>query len=223
MPSAVLIDLFNTLVPGGDTDRAAMVRDMAAELGVDPDEFARMVVVTWPERMRGVHGDLVTEVAVLAQRLGIHPTVEQVATAAERRFVFGRRVVIAPESALAVLAALRAAGLRLAIVSNCTFDSAAALRSTPLAAAIDALALSCEVHHGKPEPEIYRYALDALDVKPADAVYVGDGADGELEGAATLGMRVIQSTQYVHNDPSWTGERISTITDLPHLLASQDN
>ena len=43
----------------------------------------------------------------------------------------------------------------------------------------------------RPDPRIYRAALDALGVVSGEAAYVGDGGDGELRGARRLGLRTV--------------------------------
>jgi putative hydrolase of the HAD superfamily len=216
---AVLIDLYNTLVPGGDDGRAAMARLMGEDLGLDPGDFASVVVEAWPERMTGAYGDLASETLALAKRLGGDPSPEALATAVERRFAFARAHLVPGRVSVAAMESLRAAGWTVAIVSNCSFDSAAALRTTALASAVDALVLSCEVRLGKPDPAIYRLACAALgDVDPAACVFVGDGADHELRGAVGLGMRTIQTSEYRISDRSWTGERIASIRELQPLL-----
>lgn len=216
MRSAVLMDLYNTLVPGGNAGRDAMVRAMGADLGVDPAAFAALARETWYERMTGIYGDLSAETAALAARLGVTPSPAALATAVERRMAFTRSHLVPPAASLETARTLRANGWRLVIVSNCTFDSSAALRRTALADVVHDLVLSCDVHLGKPDPGIYRIAVGDLD--PTDCVYIGDGADNELVGAAALGMRVIQTCEYVAAHPGWTGEQISSIADLVDLV-----
>jgi HAD superfamily hydrolase (TIGR01509 family) len=88
---------------------------------------------------------------------------------------------------LPVLRALRAAGIRVAVVSNIGFDIRPLTTGLGLADLVDAYALSCEVGACKPDPEIFRAALDALSVAPEDALMVGDTpADA---GAAVIGCR----------------------------------
>jgi putative hydrolase of the HAD superfamily len=43
----------------------------------------------------------------------------------------------------------------------------------------------------KPSPEIFRAALEALKVKPGDAVMVGDKYDLDIDGAKNVGMHAI--------------------------------
>ncbi len=100
------------------------------------------------------------------------------------------------------------------MVSNCTAEVATSWKSSPFGSRFDAVALSCELGLGKPDPAIYRWATDALGVTPQQCLYVGDGADGELAGAAALGMTVLRTTEFADTDPTWPGPTISALTDL---------
>ncbi|MFW0796132.1 HAD-IA family hydrolase [Gordonia sp. CPCC 205515] len=85
-----------------------------------------------------------------------------------------------------VLRGLRAAGIPVGVVSNIAFDVRAVLARFGVQDLVDTYALSYEIGAVKPSPEIFRTALDALGVAPADALMVGDSetADG---GARQLG------------------------------------
>jgi beta-phosphoglucomutase-like phosphatase (HAD superfamily) len=45
----------------------------------------------------------------------------------------------------------------------------------------------------KPDPMIYRLALELLDVEPGEAVFVGDRLFEDVRGAAELGMTTVQA------------------------------
>jgi putative hydrolase of the HAD superfamily len=221
MPSCLLIDLFNTLLPGGDQGRWQMFHAMAGDLGVDPEAFAKLMRQTWPERMRGAYRDAAGETEAVATLVGPPPGPAGVDAAVARRLAFARAHLVPPASSIDTLTSLRAAGWKIAIVSNCTFDSATAVRNTALNDAVDAIVLSCEVYVGKPDPRIYLAACEALGQNdPAKCVYVGDGADDELAGASALGMRVIQTIEFADAHQTWTGEQITALAQLPALLAS---
>jgi HAD superfamily hydrolase (TIGR01509 family) len=83
---------------------------------------------------------------------------------------------------------LRARGVRTAVLSNIGVDIRPLLERERLR--VDAVILSCEVGAVKPEPEIFRAALDALDARPEETLMVGDAwkDDG---GAAALGIRTL--------------------------------
>ena len=70
----------------------------------------------------------------------------------------------------------------------------------------------------KPDPRIYELACAAVDTPPAACLYVGDGADRELHGAKSLGMRVYQTTQFAVTDRDWNGPRIGNIAELPGII-----
>ena len=93
------------------------------------------------------------------------------------------------EDTIPVLDELRAAGLRIGLVSNSARD----VHDFALhhALAIDAGLSS--FHHGKSKPHasIFRAVLALLDVAPGEAVMVGDTVEDDIEGALAIGMRAI--------------------------------
>jgi putative hydrolase of the HAD superfamily len=115
---------------------------------------------------------------------------------------------------LTALDALRAGGARLALVSNATAEAAEEWPACALASRFDVAVFSCVLGFGKPDPRIYLAAAGALGAAPADCVYVGDGADGELAGAAAVGMRVVRTVEHKDTDPTWPGPVIQALRDL---------
>ncbi|MEU8181314.1 HAD-IA family hydrolase [Micromonospora sp. NPDC049044] len=123
-----------------------------------------------------------------------------------------------PTATLDVLDALRGDGHPLALISNATSDTAEAWSQGPLAQRFDVTVFSCEVGLAKPDPAIYRLAAERLGVSPAECVFVGDGADAELAGAAAVAMTVYRTTEHNDTDPRWGGPAFATLGDLPALL-----
>lgn len=58
---------------------------------------------------------------------------------------------------------------------------------------IDSFVVSCFVHYRKPDPDIYRIALDIAQVQPSSVLYVEDRAMF-VEVAQSLGIKGIQHT-----------------------------
>ena len=81
---------------------------------------------------------------------------------------------IAYADAVSTLTALRAAGVRTAVVSNIGFDVRPILAEMGMGDLFDAHILSFEVGRIKPDPAIFRAACAALDVDPESALMVGD-------------------------------------------------
>jgi len=215
-----VFDLFNTLIGASNSGRVETTRAMGAVLGLAPEQFRSAFANAWHERMMGTLGDLGEQCRRIAHRLGAEPTAEQIDRAVDLRDTFNRRTMVVSDETLSVLSTLRAQGLPLAIVSNCTVDSGAVFAETPLARAVDATVLSYQVAACKPDPRIYAMACDAIGVPPASCVYVGDGADRELYGARDVGMTTYQTTQFAHTDRSWPGPTIGGLAEVPELVAN---
>ncbi|MEU5673902.1 HAD-IA family hydrolase [Micromonospora sp. NPDC047753] len=214
----MIFDLFHTLVHGADDERDRVVGEMALVVGVAPAALVAAYHATWRDRL--VRWDVEETVRILAGRLGGTPTDEQVERAGEHRRALARRVLGAVSTAtLDVLDALRDGGHPLALISNATSETAEAWPQSPLARRFDVAVFSCGVGLAKPDPAIYRIAAERLGVAPAECVFVGDGADGELAGAAAVGMTVLRTTEHNDTDPSWGGRAFANLGDLPTLLS----
>ncbi|MFI7577416.1 HAD family hydrolase [Micromonospora sp. NPDC049497] len=217
MSRPVIFDLFHTLIQGADEERDRVVGEMAVMVGVDPAALVAAYHVTWRDRL--VRWDVEETIRILARRLGGTPTDEQVARAGEHRRALGRRVLHGVSAAtLDVLDALRDDGHPLALISNATSDAAEAWPQSPLAHRFDVAVFSCDVGLSKPDPAIYQLAAERLGVGPAECIFVGDGADGELAGAAAVGMTVFRTTEHNDTDPRWGGPACAALGDLPAML-----
>ena len=78
------------------------------------------------------------------------------------------------DDALEFLRDVRARGIKIAIVSNCSEHTRDLLESNGVAELADTLVLSCEVGAEKPAAEIFTHALDQLGVPARHAVFVDD-------------------------------------------------
>lgn len=130
--------------------------------------------------------------------------------------------------AVGVLAKLAGQGRGLGLVSNTFWSPAmhdADLARFGLIDYLPARAYSCAVGYVKPDPRIYRHALDRLDVAPAEAVFVGDKLDVDVAGPQKLGMRAVLVTSpfRAEEDPDIQPDaRIDSIDALPALLEKWD-
>jgi HAD superfamily hydrolase (TIGR01509 family) len=149
--------------------------------------------------------------------LGGTPINQQVTRAGEHRRALARRVLNAVSAGtLDVLDSLRENGHLLALISNATSETAEAWPQSPLARCFDVAVFSCDVGLAKPDPAIYRIAAERLGLAPGECVFVGDGADGELAGAAAVGMTVLRTVEHNDTDPSERQQR--TIDDKLGLV-----
>jgi putative hydrolase of the HAD superfamily len=80
------------------------------------------------------------------------------------------------------------AGHRLAVVSNWSDRLGGLLGDLGLLNYFEVLAVSAVVGVDKPEPALFHHALACLDVRPEQALHVGDDPQNDLEGALSAGM-----------------------------------
>jgi putative hydrolase of the HAD superfamily len=89
------------------------------------------------------------------------------------------------------LARLRRAGLKLGVVSNSDGRVEEALSAAGLRPYFDVVVDSSLAGVEKPDPAIFLAALDALGVRPAEALYVGDLYEVDVLGANAAGIPAV--------------------------------
>jgi HAD superfamily hydrolase (TIGR01509 family) len=198
---AVVFDLWDTVAawPHGDPTHERLI----AAVGLAPAEWA-----AGDHRDRRWTGPLPDYL----DWLGVHA--DAAAHALELRTEMTRRSLVPIDGALPLLEELRERGLKLGLISNCSSEVGELWEDSPFAGRFDAVILSADVGISKPDPRIFRLALERLGVEAGEAIFVGDGEAGELPGAEAVGMRAVQ----VGDRDGWHGERIAGLGDLRDLL-----
>jgi HAD superfamily hydrolase (TIGR01549 family) len=112
---------------------------------------------------------------------------------------------------------LRRRGYRLGVISNADGRAEQALVAVGLRPHFELVIDSGLVGIDKPDPRIFHLAAERMGIDPADAVYVGDIYEIDVQGARAAGMRAILI------DPLWKWddkdcERIRGIHDLLDVL-----
>lgn len=188
MVKAVIFDLYETLITEWVSDKYHSGK-CAADLGVDYKLFREV----W----ESLHPPMDTGACSYEQALiricraaGITPSPETLALCVARRIKGKAQCFAHPrEDILQMLGALKAAGVRLCLCSNCSSDEVTALRESALYPYFDAVVLSYEAGVKKPDEAIYRVCTEKLGVSPSDCLYIGDGGSHELYGARAVGMK----------------------------------
>ena len=228
--SGVVFDLFGTLVSTTADDVFENRRLVAADLGVDPDAYARVRQEMREHTETGGTGGPEETLAFIARHAGVQPRPEALRRATERWLDANRRWLTPEPSTLEALDSLRAAGYRIGLLTNCSSAVESAWTDSALAARFDATAFSSEVGFLKPHPKTYRIACERLSVGPERCLYVGDGGDNELTGAAAAGLHpVLIETMAAtglarltlnHEGAMWPGPRIQKLSQVVGLLAT---
>jgi HAD superfamily hydrolase (TIGR01509 family) len=180
---AVLFDIGDTLVrrpaigPG---------RRIADALGLSPDAARTITRLVFRERIESPRA--------LAERLrdalGLADDIEAAVATIWRA---QEREPIEVPGATACVAAARAAGARIAIVSNIWHPYACGFRAAcpAIVPLVDSWHLSYQAGVAKPDPALFTAALAAVGARPDDAVMVGDSPDKDIVPAAGLGLRTV--------------------------------
>lgn len=223
-PRAVLFDIGSTLWSSPPEDLRALDycygrgRQVLLQALGDAPPVEQLVQAVegyfaeWEDIWRAEPGRVVqpptTEYVAQALRaLGLEPPPDALAAFTDailETSVYTAKALEPEPDMQAALAELHSTGVRLACVSN-AFMTAATLHrimeERGLGRFLELTVSSCELGWRKPHPAIYNAALQRLGVAAAEAVFVGDRLDADVEGPAALGMRTVLTHQYRREEP----------------------
>ncbi|MGZ4399011.1 MAG: HAD family hydrolase [Gaiellaceae bacterium] len=214
---AVIFDFWGTLVPF-DVELWRRRAPLVAEaLGVGHDEFMAAWTRTNDERSTS---DLRTNLEGVCRELGLTPSEKALQEALRLRRELHRSMFVPRDDAVPTLGELRGRGYATGLVTNCTSEIPELFAESALAGLMDAEVFSCTAGVKKPDPRIYALATAALGVPAEECLYVGDGGDGELEGARSVGMSpVLLNPGDTFPPPGWKGPEIARLGEVTALLA----
>ena len=126
------------------------------------------------------------------------------------------------KNAAATLEAL-SGKFRLGLVSNFAIPECVykLLKAAGIYRYFDVLVVSGAVNKRKPHPQIFQAALEPLGVEAAEAVFVGDTVDADVEGPKAVGMHAIyieRRTQKI--EKSLPDKTIKALSELPLAISS---
>jgi len=207
---AVIFDLWETLI---DWNEEASQR-MNAKI----DELAgpgfRERWYAMPSRYTAPVRTVLTEAGVPAEAL------EEVC---KLRLDYVRGCLVPRPGAVETIRALRERGLLTGLITVCSEDVELLWPDSEFAGLFDAEVFSSRIGISKPDPRIYLHCCELLGVEPAEAVFVGDGANDELGGARRVGMDAILIHRH-GEDPfwpevgEWDGPRVTSIPQVLEIL-----
>lgn len=216
----ILFDLYETLVSFDPRPIRDARERVANRAGVSPAVLSAADRQTMPDRMRGRCGDSVEdELAAILRKAGAADDPDLVSAFREAEMDAWRQAVIVHDDVVPCLHGLRTAGVRLALVSNCSRLTRPLLDDWKLGDCFDSVVLSCEVGCAKPDHAILRRALNDIDGEP-DAGMMIDDTEAYVAAArdfGLLGCRIARSeaprpsSQPVITDLWQLGELLHTI------------
>lgn len=184
--TTVIFDLFGTLVAApSPAARSSAAAALARAASTTPTIVEAYLRDSWMDRHDGSLPSVDALAAHLLASVGSSrphaPVVETL-----RRLAAPR---IEPDpSVVDTLLHLRAAGLKIGLISDASAEIADVWPAGRLAPLIDHAVFSCTANAVKPDASLYKVILRQLRAVPNGAVYVGDGGGDELRGAKTIGI-----------------------------------
>jgi putative hydrolase of the HAD superfamily len=207
---AVIFDLWDTLIEWDGAAASRMVESVSALAG---DGFR--------ERWLAAGRRYTTPIRTVLNELGV--PAESLDEVCRIRADYVRRAVVPRPGAVETLQTLRERGYLLGLITVCTEDVERVWPETEFAGLFDAEVFSSRIGISKPDPRIYLACCERLGVDPSETVFVGDGANDELDGARRVGMQAI----LIHRpgeEPlwpelrAWDGQRITAIPEVLEVL-----
>lgn len=122
-----------------------------------------------------------------------------------------------------VLGELKNRGYHIGIIANQSAGTAARLEKWGLMAHIDLVVASAEEGVSKPDPAIFRLALERAGCAPAEAAMIGDRLDNDIAPAKAIGMRTVwlpqgpavwQSVRSAAESPDTRVESLSELLEV---------
>jgi putative hydrolase of the HAD superfamily len=222
---AVLLDAMGTLVrfaPPAPLLRAELRERLGADPGPEAAEAAIRAEIGYYRAHLDEGRDAAT-VAALRRRCAeaMRPALPAPASQAPGELLtaalLGALRFSAFDDAAPALRRLRAAGLRLVVVSNWDASLHERLAETGLAGLVDGAVASAQVGVAKPDPAIFTRGLELAGVAPEDAWHVGDSVEADVRGALAAGVApVLLARDGAVRAPAGV-TRIRSLAELPAL------
>ena len=220
---AVFFDLFETLITEKTRKDFQTRAPFHERLGTTKDKSSLWWAENEDAAMTGKFPNCLAHFTDLCAAVESPLTKNEIIMAAQEHEAWKSKVLrcVKPQI-FEMLGAVRARGLKVGIISNALPEEVLAWRFCPLQDHVDPVVFSCSVGAMKPDREIFELACSQMCVQPSEVYFVGDGGYDELQGAASVGMKVIQAAWYQDRDVPWSCtvplERADAIGDLLALL-----
>jgi putative hydrolase of the HAD superfamily len=221
-PAAIVFDVGGTLLETVGSPHQVALSAIEATAELDADAFAshveQVVEEWWQAGGDPAHEDLAAtwseHYARALQRVGYTGDAHAVGARIEAGFLTTGWQVFADSAP--TLEALVRRGIRLGVISNWPPTLEATLAGCGILKYFDVVVVSGHVGYAKPNPAIFRAAVEQLAVPAHHIWFVGDSVSHDVAGARGAGLRPIlldRRGRYPDHP-----DRIETLTVLPDAL-----
>ena len=231
MIKAVFFDLYQTLItydPPREELEAQALRDFGIE--VEPkalrlpmimaDEFFYQEHSRSPLSKRSkeeIKSLYVQYQTLLLKKAGVQPSPELIGGILAKWQSFNLKRVLF-DDVLPILKELKDKGLLLGLISNVDHDIAPLFKELGLNSLLQVIVTSQEVEFPKPHPAIFQEAVNQAQVKPREAIYVGDQYQVDVLGAERAGLKGVLLDRYGYFNEVTDHPRIQSLLELSRHL-----
>lgn len=202
-PEAIFFDVGDTLIRAHPS-WAAVYRQGLLEVGIDVSETElerALLEETQAEPWwlsedpfepteENSYARIVEFDAAVLRRVGLAELNDDAFRRIEEAFARRSAWYVFPD-VMPALDALRAAGLRMGVISNFVWGGPELIHDLELAGHFDSVTVSARVGFQKPNEGIFRHALNSLGVTPDRALHIGDSYRADIVGARRLGIEAV--------------------------------
>lgn len=222
---AVIFDLFGTLVDDFVSSVGEMHAELAAALGVPAEPFMRLWAQTAEMRIIGDFQTVEASMEYVCRVMNVQASAEQVGKAVEIRMKYIRRALQPRPNAVDTLTQLKQEGYKIGLISNASIEIPILWPETAFASLVDTAIFSARARLKKPDSRIYHLLCERSGVRPESCLYIGDGEDHELTGAAKVGLHPVlirtnsqQTSRRLHEEArEWQGMTIGSLAEVLQL------
>ena len=225
--SAIIFDLFGTLVDDFASSVGQMHQEMAAALAVPYEQFMQLWGQTAKMRIIGAFETVEANIQYVCDAMNARPEADQLSKAVEIRMKYIRQALRPKPDAVTTLRQLKEQSCKIGLLSNCSIEIPILWPQTTFADLVENPVFSSRERLKKPDLRIYHLACERLGVTPERCLYIADGEDHELTAAAKVGLHPVlirTSSQETRGEShqetrEWQG---ATITGLAEVLRLVD-
>lgn len=205
-----MLDLYDTLMY---SPLLAASEAIAASIGVDPTQYHQASNQIRYRAYAGEFGGTDGDMRATLTEAGVDFDDAMIRTAVAAEAAFARRESVLYDDTLEELRRLRAAGLQTQLITNASDMTRPVIEHLALPDYFDDIVVSSEVGQTKPGADIFRTALQRLDVSPEHCWFIDDKRS-YLNGARAVGIRPIQIRRNQTADPDHSYEHGPVVYSL---------
>lgn len=186
---ALLVDLFGTIIPCPTRkDHRELILSMSREAGLDPKRYEKLWGATYGDRISGVGKDSTGFIRHMLLTKDIRPDESVLRKMAGHWDEYTRSLFVFFPDVEPAISNLRKRGIKIGLLTNCGSNVPEIFSSFEISQMFDSTIYSSSTGHVKPQMDIYTDALQDIGSEPEQTVFIGDGDNGELEGARDAGI-----------------------------------